>query len=90
VPLTIISLDQLPKNKTGILDNIGRVPDHLSISQEEFEKRLLEIGFYPGIAITVLYEGPISRDPIAVQLGNCHTVALRRSEAASIYLYFKK
>lgn len=84
--LPIFSLSNLSKHQTGFLDRIGDVPQQLNISQEEFEKRLLEMGFYPGITLTILHEGPICKDPIAVRLDNCHTVALRRSEANAIYV----
>jgi ferrous iron transport protein A len=49
----------------------------------ELERRLLELGFIEGAEITVLHEGPIGRDPMAVRLKDT-TVALRRREAMAI------
>jgi len=49
----------------------------------DLEDRLLEIGFEEGLAIKLLHEGPVSRDPIAVRIGRM-TVALRRMEAAAV------
>lgn len=49
----------------------------------DLEDRLLEIGFEEGLEVKILHEGPISRDPIAVRIGQM-TVALRRVEAAAV------
>ncbi len=49
----------------------------------DLEDRLLEIGFEEGLAIKILHEGPVSRDPIAVRIGQM-TVALRRMEADAV------
>ncbi|GGA97195.1 iron transporter FeoA [Brucella endophytica] len=54
-----------------------------SLSPEEIERRLLELGFSEGAEVAVLHEGPISRDPIAVRVGGV-VVALRRQEAMAI------
>lgn len=49
----------------------------------DLEDRLLEIGFEEGLDVKILHEGPISRDPIAVRIGQM-TVALRRMEAKAV------
>ncbi|NOZ65821.1 MAG: ferrous iron transport protein A [Alphaproteobacteria bacterium] len=49
----------------------------------DLEDRLLEIGFEEGLDVKVLHEGPISRDPVAVRIGQM-TVALRRMEANAV------
>ncbi|PCI45746.1 MAG: iron transporter FeoA [Alphaproteobacteria bacterium] len=49
----------------------------------DLEDRLLEIGFEEGLEVQILHEGPISRDPIAVRIGQM-TVALRRMEACAV------
>jgi ferrous iron transport protein A len=49
----------------------------------EIESRLIELGFVEGVEITILHEGPIGRDPIAVRI-NGTTIALRRREAMAI------
>ncbi|MDG1438757.1 MAG: FeoA family protein [Emcibacteraceae bacterium] len=63
--------------------------DTARIEDQEFatdlEDRLMEIGFEEGLAVEVLHQGPIGRDPIAVRIGNM-TVALRRLEADAIIL----
>ncbi|MBL4801530.1 MAG: ferrous iron transport protein A [Emcibacter sp.] len=50
---------------------------------KDLEERLLEIGFEEGLNVKILHEGPVSRDPIAVRIGQM-TVALRRMEAAAV------
>lgn len=82
--MSIYSLTQLNKNQSGFIHKIGKVPADLNITQEEFERRLLEMGIDTGTPITFLHEGPIKRDPIAVRVRNCYTVALRRNEAQVI------
>jgi ferrous iron transport protein A len=52
---------------------------------EDLEDRLLEIGFEEGLEVELLHEGPISRDPIAVKIGNI-TIGLRRAEADAIII----
>lgn len=51
----------------------------------DLEDRLLEIGFEEGLDVKILHEGPISRDPIAVRIGQM-TVALRRMEANAVQI----
>ena len=51
----------------------------------EIERRLLELGFLEGAEVSILHEGLIGRDPIAVRV-NGSTVALRRSEAMAIFI----
>lgn len=55
----------------------------------DLEDRLLEIGFEEGLTVKILHEGPISRDPIAVRIGQM-TVALRRMEAAAVKISPRK
>jgi len=49
----------------------------------DLEDRLLEIGFEEGLKVKILHEGLVSRDPIAVRIGQM-TIALRRMEAAAV------
>ncbi len=56
---------------------------HSSISADELESRLLELGFVEGAEICVLHEAPWGRDPIAVRVDNM-TIAIRRREAMAI------
>ncbi|EAQ35804.1 FeoA [Nitrobacter sp. Nb-311A] len=57
--------------------------DHLGVSANEIERRLLELGIVEGASVQILHEGPIGRDPIAVRV-NGTTIALRRREAMAI------
>lgn len=82
--MNISLLTKLSINQSAVIHKIGNVPQGLNITQEEFEKRLLEMGIDEGTPITLLHEGPIKRDPIAIRVRNCYTVALRRSEAQVI------
>ena len=54
-----------------------------AVSDEELERRLLEIGFVEGAQVEILHEGAIGRDPIAVRLDDTR-VALRRREADAV------
>lgn len=56
---------------------------------QDLEDRLLEIGFEEGLDVKILHEGPISRDPLAVRIGQM-TVALRRMEADAVRVSNKK
>lgn len=53
------------------------------VSAEELESRLLEMGFVEGAPVELVHEGPVGRDPVAIQLHGC-TIALRRQEANAI------
>ncbi|WP_041345203.1 FeoA family protein [Nitrobacter winogradskyi] len=57
--------------------------DHLGVSANEIERRLLEFGIVEGASVQILHEGPVGRDPIAVRV-NGTTIALRRREAMAI------
>jgi ferrous iron transport protein A len=57
----------------------------LGLAAPELESRLLELGFVEGAEITVLHEGPLGRDPMAVRV-NGTTIALRRREAIAIFV----
>ncbi|MBR0796589.1 ferrous iron transport protein A [Bradyrhizobium jicamae] len=54
-----------------------------SLSPQELEQRLVEMGFVEGARVEILHEGMIRRDPIAVRVDN-NTIALRRSEAMAV------
>ena len=56
-----------------------------SLPAIELERRLLELGFIEGADVTVLHEGPVGRDPLAVRV-NGTTIALRRREAMAIFV----
>ena len=54
-----------------------------SLSPQELEQRLVEMGFVEGARVEILHEGTIRRDPIAVRVDSI-TIALRRSEAMAV------
>lgn len=82
----------LSKAVPGDRGTILRVHPHVnagdSLTAEELERRLLELGFVEGAAIEVLHEGLFGGDPIAVRVDDLR-VALRRHEAASIEVDFQ-
>ena len=70
----------------GFSGHVGHVlaSHHSStLTADEMERRLIELGFVEGAKVTILHEGLFGRDPIAVRV-NGTTVALRRREAMAI------
>jgi ferrous iron transport protein A len=67
----------------GVAVDAGDAPS--SLSPDELERRLLEMGFVEGARIALLHEGAFGRDPIAVQLDDMK-VALRRREARCVWV----
>ena len=59
------------------------------LTDEELERRLLELGFVEGAAVEVLHEGLFGQDPMAVKLDDMR-VALRRREARAIEMKFEE
>ena len=80
----IIPLSCLKKGETGFIHKINEPSTQLNMSYAEFEKRFLEMGLLEGTPVTVIHEGPVGQDPLAVRLRVCQTVALRRREADCI------
>lgn len=52
-------------------------------ASDALARKLLEMGIEEGMEVTLLHEGPIRRDPMAVRL-NDRIIALRRRDAAHI------
>jgi ferrous iron transport protein A len=73
----------------GRINEIQVSEDTHGLAAGEIENRLLELGFVEGAEITILHEGPIGRDPIAVRI-NETTIALRRREAMAIMVISSK
>jgi ferrous iron transport protein A len=67
----------------GRIDVIHAFDEECGLSQEELERRLIELGFVEGATVEILHEGFFGHDPIAVRV-DCATVALRRREAMAI------
>jgi ferrous iron transport protein A len=76
-------LGQANRGFCGRINAIHAGEDVHGLAAPEIERRLLELGFVEGAEISVLHEGPIGRDPIAVRI-NGTTIALRRREAMAI------
>jgi ferrous iron transport protein A len=58
--------------------------DH-GVDVQELERRLLEFGFVEGARISVIHEGAIGHDPIAVRLDDMR-IALRRRDAEEVFV----
>jgi ferrous iron transport protein A len=84
-----IPLGRASRGFCGRIDGICVREDTHGLAASEIESRLLELGFVEGAEITILHEGPIGRDPIAVRI-NDTTVALRRREAMAILVTSSK
>ena len=71
--------------QTGVIVGVFADPSFNvgGVDCAELERRLLEAGFVEGARVTLLHEGPLGGDPIAVRVAHT-TVALRRREAMSI------
>lgn len=62
---------------------IGHVAD--VVAADPIAKRLRELGFVQGEAVRVIARGPISADPLMVQIGFTR-FALRRAEAHRVHV----
>ena len=69
----------------GVIVGVSAEPSSAvgGVDCAELERRLLEAGFVEGARITLLHEGPMGGDPIAVRLDDMR-VALRRREANGV------
>ena len=57
-----------------------------SLAAEELERRLIELGLVEGAHVEVRHQGLFGRDPIAVRINGYATFALRRREAAAVFV----
>lgn len=83
----LVKLSQLSKNQTGIIATIDEylLNQQVGLEHGELKRRFVEMGFMPGVKLRVLHFGPITHDPIAVNLGDHdYVVALRKNEASTI------
>jgi ferrous iron transport protein A len=82
VPLSVFR-----RGDRGVITRIGdETLARSALGDGELERRLLELGFVEGAAVELLHEGAIGRDPIAVRLDGNMRVALRRREAATVFV----
>src|SRR5690242_10353925 len=79
------SLGDAPVGYRGTIRAIAAECVTASLPPAELERRLVELGFTEGMDVTVLHEGLVGRDPIAVRVGNT-TFALRRAEARAVLI----
>ncbi len=56
---------------------------HHIAASDSLSRKLLEMGIEEGMEVTLLHEGPIRRDPMAIRLGD-RIIALRRRDADGI------
>ena len=78
-----IRLGHVDRGFVGRILRLDALVTGSSLSPEELEQRLVEMGFVEGARVEILHEGMIRRDPIAVRVDNI-TIALRRSEAMAV------
>jgi ferrous iron transport protein A len=94
---TMVQLTALSRNATGIVAGV-RVGAHgtsaeLDPAEERMALRLIEIGFVQGAQLRVIAFGQPGDDPIGVRVGGrggVSTFALRRLEAACVWVYADK
>ncbi|MGA7804620.1 FeoA family protein [Bradyrhizobium sp.] len=67
----------------GVIQHLAVGKANSALPDVELESRLIELGFVEGATVTVLHEGIVGRDPIAVRVDNV-TIAVRRREAMAI------
>jgi ferrous iron transport protein A len=70
----VTSLAQIPLKKTVRIRAVGGDP--------AFRRRLLELGFLPGVPVTVLGAAPMG-DPLQIEIRGCR-FSLRKAEAEAI------
>ena len=76
-----VRLSELGPGATGTVVGVGSPERTVS----PLERRLLELGFVHGEHVEVVAEARPGRDPFVVRVG-CTTLALRRSEADSVWI----
>ncbi|MER2519821.1 MAG: FeoA family protein [Bdellovibrionales bacterium] len=80
----IAPLGQLGIGDSGVIAHLDvSVAACAGLDLSELERRLLESGFVEGASLRVVHEGPIGRDPMAVEVDDAR-VALRRCEAGAV------
>lgn len=73
-----MKLSELPRRTAATVETVD---DHTS--NDSIARRLRELGFVAGERVEVMAAGPISAEPLLVQIGYTR-FALRRSEAARV------
>ncbi len=79
-----MKLSDLPRGGVGVVVTVEpQGPD------DAIARRLRDLGFVAGEAVSVLAFGPIGADPMLVRIGDAR-FALRRAEAARVHLQEQK
>ena len=79
-----MKLSDLPRGGGGVVVTVEpQGPD------DAIARRLRDLGFVAGAAVSVLAFGPIGADPMLVRIGDAR-FALRRAEAARVHLQEQK
>jgi ferrous iron transport protein A len=79
-----VKLSDLPRGGGGVVVTVEpQGPD------DAIARRLRDLGFVAGEAVSVLAFGPIGADPMLVRVGDAR-FALRRAEAARVRLQEQK
>jgi ferrous iron transport protein A len=83
----LLRLSQTRPGDAGVIVDVRAEthPGDHGVGVEELQRRLLEFGFVEGARISVLHEGAIRHDPIAVRLDDMR-VALRRRDAEDVWV----
>ncbi|MGE4482060.1 FeoA family protein [Acidocella sp.] len=81
-----LALGEASPGFCGIILAIDTEGVHGGLPADELERRLLEMGLVEGAKVEVRHQGLIRRDPIAVRINDRATFALRRREAAAIFV----
>lgn len=68
----LVPLGELNRGARGVVHSID--------DSQPISENLRDMGFEETLAVEILHQSPIGRDPIAVQIGTM-TVALRRKDA---------
>ena len=94
---TMVQLTTLARNATGVVAGVRvdapRTATELDPAEERMALRLIEIGFVQGAQLRVIAFGQPGDDPIGVRVGGrggVSTFALRRLEAACVWVYMDK
>lgn len=83
----MVRLSEASPGDAGVIIDVraeSHPGDH-GVDVFELQRRLLEFGFVEGARVTVIHEGAIRRDPIAVRLDDMR-VALRRRDAEDVWV----
>jgi ferrous iron transport protein A len=80
---TATRLSDAHRGQSGRIVGVSAQAVRGGVDPIELERRLLEAGFVEGARVTLLHEGPMGGDPIAIRLDDMR-VALRRREAHGV------